>query len=341
MELTSFEYRILEHLMLRAGEVISKTELTERLYEQDFDRDSNVVEVLIGRLRRKLDPDERHQTDRDPARPRLSPKPAASAGLSSRAADGARTAVGQPQTADRGGGAAAAVLRAHRSAIDYVFRQQTTAALRERLEEQVVALVTAVDLDLDGKLVVNLLDPGVATRCAGLGTVRRACASESGKVLWSSPSLAGTGLVLGGKLPIGGVDFRYELARDGTTVAELSRGLQWAYGSGLSKKLVFTVGDSTAPQMRELWLFRQRMAGWFGALALALLATMAWMMRRALAPVRRLEREIAALEGGGASLLGEGYPRELAGVTKGLNALLELRAQSHHALPRHARQSGA
>jgi two-component system response regulator PhoP len=58
VELTSFEYRILEHLMLRAGEVISKTELTERLYDQDFDRDSNVVEVLVGRLRRKLDPDD-------------------------------------------------------------------------------------------------------------------------------------------------------------------------------------------------------------------------------------------------------------------------------------------
>jgi two-component system response regulator PhoP len=58
IELTSFEYRILEHLMLRAGEVISNTELTERLYDQDFDRDSNVVEVLVGRLRRKLDPDD-------------------------------------------------------------------------------------------------------------------------------------------------------------------------------------------------------------------------------------------------------------------------------------------
>src|ERR1700689_2422562 len=58
VELTSFEYRILEHLMLRAGEVISKTELTERLYDQDFDRDSNVVEGLVGRLRRKPDPDD-------------------------------------------------------------------------------------------------------------------------------------------------------------------------------------------------------------------------------------------------------------------------------------------
>jgi two-component system, OmpR family, response regulator PhoP len=56
VELTTFEYRILEHLMLRAGEVISKGELTERLYEQDFERDSNVIEVLVGRLRRKLDP---------------------------------------------------------------------------------------------------------------------------------------------------------------------------------------------------------------------------------------------------------------------------------------------
>ena len=58
VELTSFEYRLLEHLMLRAGEVLSKAELTERLYAQDFDRDSNVLEVLIGRLRRKLDPDD-------------------------------------------------------------------------------------------------------------------------------------------------------------------------------------------------------------------------------------------------------------------------------------------
>jgi two-component system response regulator PhoP len=58
VELTTFEYRILEHLMLRAGDVISKTELTERLYDQDQERDSNTIEVFVGRLRRKLDPDD-------------------------------------------------------------------------------------------------------------------------------------------------------------------------------------------------------------------------------------------------------------------------------------------
>ena len=57
VELTAYEYKLLEYLMLHAGAVISKTELTEHLYQEDEDRDSNVLEVLVGRLRRKLDPD--------------------------------------------------------------------------------------------------------------------------------------------------------------------------------------------------------------------------------------------------------------------------------------------
>ena len=57
IELTSYEYKIIEYLMVRAGDVISKSELTDRLYDQDFERDSNVIEVFIGRLRKKLDPD--------------------------------------------------------------------------------------------------------------------------------------------------------------------------------------------------------------------------------------------------------------------------------------------
>jgi two-component system response regulator PhoP len=59
VELTAFEYRLLEYLMLHAGEVISKSDLAEHLYDEDTDRDSNVLEVLVGRVRRKLDPDRR------------------------------------------------------------------------------------------------------------------------------------------------------------------------------------------------------------------------------------------------------------------------------------------
>ncbi|MCG5515497.1 MULTISPECIES: response regulator transcription factor [Ectothiorhodospira] len=58
--LTTFEYRLLEHLARHSGQVLSKQALTDYLYPHDEDRDSNVLEVLIGRLRRKLDPDGRH-----------------------------------------------------------------------------------------------------------------------------------------------------------------------------------------------------------------------------------------------------------------------------------------
>ena len=59
--LTGHEYRVVEYLMSHKGQVISKTELTEHIYDQDFDRDSNVLEVFIGRLRKKLDPDGSHK----------------------------------------------------------------------------------------------------------------------------------------------------------------------------------------------------------------------------------------------------------------------------------------
>jgi two-component system, OmpR family, response regulator PhoP len=57
VDLTAYEYRLLHYLMLHAGEVVSKTKLTDHIYEQDHDRDSNVIEVFVKRLRTKLDPD--------------------------------------------------------------------------------------------------------------------------------------------------------------------------------------------------------------------------------------------------------------------------------------------
>jgi two-component system response regulator PhoP len=57
LELTSFEYRLLEHMLRNNGKVLSKNNLADYLYPHDEDRDSNVIEVMVGRLRKKLDPD--------------------------------------------------------------------------------------------------------------------------------------------------------------------------------------------------------------------------------------------------------------------------------------------
>lgn len=57
VKLTSHEYRLLSYLMHHQGEVVSRTELIEHLYDQDFDKDSNTIEVFVGRLRKKLTAD--------------------------------------------------------------------------------------------------------------------------------------------------------------------------------------------------------------------------------------------------------------------------------------------
>jgi two-component system response regulator PhoP len=56
IELTAYEYKVFEYLLVNPQKVVSKTQLTEHIYDQDFDLDSNVIEVFIGRLRKKLDP---------------------------------------------------------------------------------------------------------------------------------------------------------------------------------------------------------------------------------------------------------------------------------------------
>lgn len=55
VELTAYEYKVIEYLMLNPNKVVSKTEMVEHIYDQDFDLDSNVIEVFVGRLRRKMD----------------------------------------------------------------------------------------------------------------------------------------------------------------------------------------------------------------------------------------------------------------------------------------------
>lgn len=57
IELTAYEYKVIEYLMMNPSKVVSKTEMVEHIYDQDFDLDSNVIEVFVGRLRRKIDKD--------------------------------------------------------------------------------------------------------------------------------------------------------------------------------------------------------------------------------------------------------------------------------------------
>lgn len=61
LDLTAYEYKVLEYLLMNPKKIVSKMELTEHIYDQDFDLDSNVIEVFVGRLRKKLDPDNQYK----------------------------------------------------------------------------------------------------------------------------------------------------------------------------------------------------------------------------------------------------------------------------------------
>lgn len=206
-------------------------------------------------------------------------------------------------------------------ALDRIFQQSAEQALRSRLDEEIVALVTAAELVEGGHMDLHVLDPEsrLSRRRSGQYAMVR---NTRGHVLWSSPSLAGLPLDFGPLVVTGGTSFTREVLADGTVVGLLSRGLQWDAAPGASADLVFSVGEDLAGQNARLLRFRHQLIGWFGALAVLLLAVLGELLRRVLRPIRRLELEIAEVDSGQRAQLSTAYPRELVGVARSLNALL-------------------
>ncbi len=207
------------------------------------------------------------------------------------------------------------------AALDIVFRNLSEQTMRDRLEGQLLALITASEEDLDGwlqpapaKTEERLKNPG-----SGLyGEILR----SDGYPSWRSNSLTGTGLDFKTNLRSGERAYVQLRRADGAPVRALSRAIDWQFEDGVTRTFVFSVAEDLEPYYRSLATFRGRLFGWFAALMLLLLGSFALLLRRVLSPLRRVEREINAIEMGNLSELGTGYPRELLGITANLNALL-------------------
>ena len=210
--------------------------------------------------------------------------------------------------------------------LDDLFRDSALRALRERLDQEVVSLVTAAELTDAGRMELRLLDPEsrLSRRRSGQYAAVR---TTRGRVLWNSPSLVGLSVDFGAPVGKGQSSFFTVTLADGTVLGVLSRGLEWDYAPGSGAELVFSVAEDLAGQNARLRHFRRQLSAWFGGLALLLLAVLGGLLRRVLRPVRRLEREIAEVDSGQRAQLGAGYPRELAGVSLALNALLRSEQQ--------------
>ncbi len=207
-------------------------------------------------------------------------------------------------------------------ALDLVFRDLTDRSMRELLDAQVLALISASDVDARGQITppANLLDRRFANPGSGLYAEIR---SPAGVVLWRSPSATGTGLVFEKAVAQG--QRRYEALRtaNGAEVEGLSAGIHWELDRNSAADFVFSVASSREPSRAQLARFRGQLFLWFGGLAALLMLSVGALMRRVLAPLRMIAGEIRAVEAGTIAKLSSDYPAELAGVTQGLNALLE------------------
>ena len=202
--------------------------------------------------------------------------------------------------------------------LDTGFREVAQRTLRDELDRQMVALIAAAEPQPDGGYAPapHALDPRLETPRSGVYAEIRSAGRE-----WRSPSTAGLNsdfgrLLLGGERNLSYATFGAD------RVAIESRSIQFEGADNAPSPLTFSVATSLSPYQQELWRFRRELGGWFLALMLLLLVTLAALLQWVLGPVRRMEREIHEVEAGRRESLGAGYPRELARVAGNLNALL-------------------
>jgi two-component system sensor histidine kinase PhoQ len=202
--------------------------------------------------------------------------------------------------------------------LDTGFRALSERSIQEVLDSQMVSLIAAADPQPDGGYAPEPqeLDPRLRTPRSGLYAEIRSPQHE-----WHSPSTAGVQTDFGALLPSGERNLLYgSFGHD--RVAIESRSIQFENEANAARSLTFSVAVSLTPYEEQLWRFRQQMLGWFVGLMAVLLLTLAALLHWVLAPARRMEREIRAVEEGRSEALSGGYPRELSGVATNLNALL-------------------
>ncbi len=204
---------------------------------------------------------------------------------------------------------------------DSSFRTLSESSLEALLDAQMVALIAAAEPQQDGSYAPPLraLETRLATPGSGVYAQIRGADEE---LPWRSPSTAGTFLNFGPLMQPGERSYTHSRLQ-GEEIAIASRGIVFEDETlGSSRNLTFSVAASLTPYEEQLWIFRQRLFGGFVVLMIVLVAALGALLRWVLTPVRRLEREIHAVEEGTLETLGGGYPRELSGVASNLNTLL-------------------
>lgn len=204
--------------------------------------------------------------------------------------------------------------------LDRAFRDSAEAGVRDRLQTHVYALLAAAELTVDGRLRLPPALPEARFATPGSGLYAQAFAAD-GEPVWSSGSTLGLILALPRDVPAG--ERRYvDLEIAGAPSIALAFGTAWENGSGQLLPFTFTVAEDLGALDAEIAIFRRTLWSWLGGAAVLLLLVQGSILRWSLRPLRRVGRELSAIERGQRDRLGSDYPPELAPLTRGINRFI-------------------
>jgi two-component system sensor histidine kinase PhoQ len=204
---------------------------------------------------------------------------------------------------------------------DMIYRQSAADALQERLTQATMGVGSLLRLDAQGGLDTQSLEPvtRVSSAASGRYTMVR---DRAGARLWQSPHDEPFGFDVG-SLPEAGARPQVRTVQGvDEPYAVMSTNLLLQAADGQQHELVVTVAEARAGSVVRLAQFRRQTILWFGVVTVVMLVVLGVFLGRVLGPLHRLGLEIADIEVGARSELGENYPSELAGAARSLNALL-------------------
>ncbi len=207
-------------------------------------------------------------------------------------------------------------------ALDRAYAQAALSALRGRLQSYAYAYLAGIEINnRTGTVFPPDLPPNADFNRPGSG-LYAVLLGENG-FRWESQSTLGRELPFDTLLPPGRIVFEGPLSTPAGNVYLLSYGVEWDLQNQRSYRLTVDIAENEAPYQAELAAFRRTLFGWLGALGLALLVLQQILLRWSLWPLRRVAGDLEKIERGEAERLSGPYPRELSGLTFGLNRFIE------------------
>jgi two-component system sensor histidine kinase PhoQ len=201
-------------------------------------------------------------------------------------------------------------------ALERAFRQSSEMAIRERLQVYAYSLVGIADVKRNGSIYLpkNLSEPRLSELGSGLqGFVL----DQYGNQLWRSPSAVGMSIDVPDPLPPTGTS----LFRSNRQRLELFYPIEWEMKKG-SRKLIFAVTEHIKALSHPVRQFHKTLWYWLGGIGVLLILSQIWILRWSLKPLRRMNKDVKAIESGGIDGLPDDYPEELQGLANNLNAIL-------------------